>query len=204
MFPHTGTAVGVLSPAIAAHLQIGASELLPGFSLELSKPASTKKYVKIGNDCMINCRFVFESEAGEVRIGDRVYLGGGTVICRTRIEFGNDIFVAWGGYFYDHDSHSLDYRQRNLDILRQLEDYRCGRNFIDSKDWSVVNSKPIIIQDHAWIGMHCTVLKGVTIGEGAIVGVGSVVTRDVEPWTIVAGNPAKIIRQLPPEFRKPS
>ncbi|KAA0893602.1 acyltransferase [Oryzomonas rubra] len=176
--------------------------MLPGFNLDLRNPIREKKYLRIGDDCMINGNFVFESEGGEVSIGDRVYLGGGTVICRSKIEFGNDIFVAWGGYLYDHDSHSLDYRQRHLDMSRQLEDYRNGKNFILSKDWSVVNSKPIVIQDNVWIGMHCIILKGVTIGEGAIIGAGSVVTRDVEPWTVVAGNPAKLVKNLPADIRK--
>jgi galactoside O-acetyltransferase len=186
----------------ASHLEIGNSIMMPGFNLDLRNPVREKKYLKLGNDCMINCSFVFESEDGEVSIGDRVFLGGGTVICRSRIEFGNDIFVAWGGYFYDHDSHSLDYRQRHLDMSRQLEDYRSGRNFILNKDWSDVASKPIVIQDNVWIGMHCIILKGITIGEGAIVGAGSIVTKDVEPWTVVAGNPAKIIKQLPEGLRK--
>ncbi|WP_246152955.1 acyltransferase [Oryzomonas rubra] len=196
----------IISPNVvkkyASHLEIGKSVMLPGFNLDLRNPIREKKYLRIGDDCMINGNFVFESEGGEVSIGDRVYLGGGTVICRSKIEFGNDIFVAWGGYLYDHDSHSLDYRQRHLDMSRQLEDYRNGKNFILSKDWSVVNSKPIVIQDNVWIGMHCIILKGVTIGEGAIIGAGSVVTRDVEPWTVVAGNPAKLVKNLPADIRK--
>lgn len=186
----------------SSNLSVGNSIILPGFSLDFRNRKPHKKYLSIGNDCMIGANFIFESSEGEITIGDRVYLGGGSVICRTSIEFGNDIFVAWGGYFYDHDSHSLDYRQRQLDMRRQMEDYRNGKNFIFSKDWSVVNSKPIKIMDNAWIGINCIILKGVTIGEGAIIGAGSIVTKDVEPWTVVAGNPARIIRRLPPELRK--
>jgi acetyltransferase-like isoleucine patch superfamily enzyme len=185
----------------ASHLDIGNSIMLPNFNVDLRNPVADKKYIRIGDDCMVNSCFVFESEGGEVSLGDRVYLGGGTIICRSRIIFGSDIFVAWGGYFYDHDSHSLDYRQRHLDMRRQLDDYRSGKNFILSKDWSVVNSKPIVIEDNVWIGMHCTILKGITIGEGAIVGAGSVVSRDVAPWTVVAGNPARVVKQLPPELK---
>jgi len=53
--------------------------------------------------------------------------------------------------------------------------------------------KPIIIEDYVWIGAHALLLQGVTIGKGAVVGAGSIVTKDVEPFTIVAGNPAKQI-----------
>ena len=59
-----------------------------------------------------------------------------------------------------------------------------------------------MIMDNAWIVMHCMILKVVTIGEVAIVAAGSVVTKDVAPWTIVAGNPASVTRQLPVEMRK--
>ena len=61
--------------------------------------------------------------------------------------------------------------------------------------------KPIVIKDKAWIGFNSIILKGVTIGEGAIVGAGSVVTKDVPPYTIVAGNPARIVREIPENER---
>jgi acetyltransferase-like isoleucine patch superfamily enzyme len=190
------------SKKYASNIVMGNSIFLPSFNLDLRNPAANKKYLKIGNDCMIGSNFIFETGEGEVVMGERVFLGGGTVICRTKIVFGNDIFVGWGGYFYDHDSHSFDYRERHNDMKRQLDDYRSGKNFILSKDWSVVNSQPITIEDNVWIGMHCIILKGVTIGEGAIVGAGSVVAKDVEPWTVVAGNPARLIKHLPAELRR--
>jgi len=54
---------------------------------------------------------------------------------------------------------------------------------------------PIMIHNRAWIGSRVVILKGVTIGEGAVVAAGSVVTRDVQPFTIVGGNPARVIRE---------
>jgi len=60
-------------------------------------------------------------------------------------------------------------------------------------DWKVV---PTFIRKGASIGSSATILAGVTVGEGAIVGAGSVVTKDVPPWTIVAGNPAKVLRKI--------
>jgi len=52
------------------------------------------------------------------------------------------------------------------------------------------------IKDKAWIGFNSIILKGVTIGEGSIVGAGSVVTKDIPDWSIVGGNPAKVIREI--------
>ena len=57
--------------------------------------------------------------------------------------------------------------------------------------------RPVVIEDRAWIGTRAMVLPGVRIGEGAIVGAGSIVTKDVLPYTIVAGNPAKELRKRP-------
>ncbi len=58
----------------------------------------------------------------------------------------------------------------------------------------------VAIHDHVWIGARAIVCPGVTIGEGAVVGAGAVVTRDVPPWTIVAGNPAREIGERPREI----
>jgi len=74
------------------------------------------------------------------------------------------------------------------------EDLRAGRNPLASKDWSVVPTKPIRICDKVWIGMNAIILKGVTIGEGAVVAAGAVVTKDVPPWTVAAGNPARVVK----------
>jgi UDP-2-acetamido-3-amino-2,3-dideoxy-glucuronate N-acetyltransferase len=60
-------------------------------------------------------------------------------------------------------------------------------------DWKIV---PTFIRKGASVGSSATILAGVTVGEGAIVGAGSVVTKDVPPWTIVAGNPAKVLRRI--------
>ena len=146
---------------------------------------------------MLGCSIIFESDEGEVNIGDNTFINGGTsLISRNMIDIGNNVTIAWGCTLYDHNSHSLDFKERIKDIKRQNEDYRQGKSFIDSKDWSVVKSKPIIIKDHVWIGFDSVILAGVTIGEGAIIGARSVVRTNVEPWTVVAGNPAIVIKRL--------
>ena len=86
--------------------------------------------------------------------------------------------------------------KRRKDIDDELADLRHGRSLSASKDWGFVNTKPIKVCNDAWIGMNVIILKGVTIGEGAIVGAGSVVTKDVPAWTVVAGNPARVVKSL--------
>lgn len=60
----------------------------------------------------------------------------------------------------------------------------------------LIQSEPVIIEDDVWVGANVLVLPGVTIRQGAVVGAGSVVNRDVDAWTVVAGNPAKKIRSI--------
>ena len=55
--------------------------------------------------------------------------------------------------------------------------------------------KPIVIEDYVWIATGAMILPGVTVGEGAVVAAGSVVTKDVPPWTVVAGNPAREVKK---------
>ncbi len=64
----------------------------------------------------------------------------------------------------------------------------------DLEDLQIIQCKPVTIKKGAWIGANVTILPGVTVGEGAVIGSASVVTKDVEPKTVVAGNPAKFIK----------
>jgi len=184
------------APDLSRFYDIDPSAILRQFDFRLDKPQEGRKYLKIGADSIIAGQFIFESEEGFIEIGEHSYIGGGMYISRSRIEIGNHVTIAWGGTIYDHDSHSLDYRLRRKDIDDELDDIRHNRNFIEHKDWSEVKSRPIRICDDAWIGMNVTILKGVTIGEGAVVGAGSVVTKDVPAWTVVAGNPARVVKTL--------
>ncbi|WP_375379490.1 acyltransferase [Hymenobacter volaticus] len=117
------------------------------------------------------------------------------VICTDRVEIGNDVLLSWGCTILDNNAHSTNWYERKNDVLdwkRGLDENKIGTY----KDWSVVKTAPVIIKDKAWIGFNVIILKGVTIGEGAIVGAGSVVTKDVPDFAIVAGNPAKFIKYV--------
>lgn len=157
-----------------------------------------RKRIAIGEECVLGCAFVFESDEGYIQIGNRTFINSGThLIARSDVIIGDDVTIAWGVWVYNHDSHSLDWRERVKDLRAVYEDVQAGRDMIAGKDWTSVKAAPIRICDKAWIGMNAIILKGVTIGEGAVVGAGSVVTHDVPPWTIAAGNPAKVVGHCP-------
>ncbi len=165
-------------------------------NLRLDNPMEGRKYLTIGDDCIVSGSFIFESKDGHVNIGNHSFIGGSTFISRSNISVGNNVTIAWGCTIYDHNSHSLDYLERRRDIDDELWSLRNGQSTYINKNWDSVKSSPITICDDAWIGMNCIILKGVTIGEGAVVGAGSVVTKDVPAWTVVAGNPAKVVKTL--------
>jgi galactoside O-acetyltransferase len=144
---------------------------------------------------MLNMKITFESRQGQVEIGDRAYIGGGSIICRERITIGSDVTTAWGVCIYDHNSNSFDWRQRAKVVNHFYENYGKSDCY-EGIDWTGVASAPIVIEDKVWIGFDAVILKGVRVGEGAIVGARAVVTSDVEPYTVVAGNPARLVKRL--------
>ena len=146
--------------------------------------------ILVGKDSIIRCRIDFDSPIGRVVIGDRCYIGASHLVCHTGISMGDDVIISWGVTIVDHDSHALDWSTRHQDVVA----WKLGL-----KDWRSVAISPVTICSKAWIGFGVSILKGVTIGEGAVVGANAVVTRDVPPFTVVAGNPARVVRRLTEE-----
>jgi acetyltransferase-like isoleucine patch superfamily enzyme len=129
--------------------------------------------------------------AGRLSIDHHSFLGPRSRIwCTERIEIGSHVLISHDVDIHDSNAHSLRWQDRRQEIAARFE----------RGDHSVppgVPTAPIYIHDDVWIGFKSSILKGVTIGRGAVVAAGSVVTKDVPPFTLVAGNPARVIRDLP-------
>jgi acetyltransferase-like isoleucine patch superfamily enzyme len=182
------------------HVSSNKNSDISGLNIVVRKPIKDRIYLSIGANSLIAGSFIFENENGNITIGDRTFIGGGQFISIENITVGNDVMFSWGCVLMDNNAHSLVWSQRANDVLdwkKGVDEGKVG----EYKDWSKVKSAPIIIKDKAWIGFNTIILKGVTVGEGSIIGAGSVVTRDVPDWTIVAGNPAQIIRSIPENER---
>ncbi len=175
------------------YVDFGNGTNINGMNISVRKPLAGKKYISIGNDSVISGNFIFEVTEGLIKVGNRTFIGGGTFISVDCIEIGNDVMISWGCTIVDNNSHSLISTERENDVVewkRGIDENKIGQY----KNWSNVRKAPVLIKDKVWVGFNSIILKGVTIGEGAIVAAGSVVTKDVPDYAIVAGNPAMVVK----------
>jgi acetyltransferase-like isoleucine patch superfamily enzyme len=108
---------------------------------------------------------------GHLSIGTGTYLNrNATVVCDEHVSIGRNCAISWDVVILDTDQHE--------------------------REGLGPSTAPVVIEDDVWIGCRTIVLKGVTIGRGAVVGAGSIVTRDVPAGTLVVGQPARVVRSL--------
>ena len=162
------------------HIITGFNVYFCGFPLIMKKRGSTFKIGKgcrfistsMGNLIGINHRCVLStmSPGASLIIGDQCGFSGATVWCFKSISIGNGVRIGANSIIMDGDAHQ--------------DDPRAGAN------------RPVVIGNNVWLGANVTVLKGVTIGENSIIGMGSIVTKDIPANVVAAGNPCKVIRNL--------
>jgi acetyltransferase-like isoleucine patch superfamily enzyme len=128
---------------------------------------------------------------GRVTLGNYTLVHGARIICDSEVSIGDYTLISWNVVLMDSYRVPLDPRERRKEL--ELVPTRPLRLAC-----AAVPAQPIRIERNVWIGFDSCVLPGVTIGEGSVVGARSVVNADVPPFTVVAGNPARIIRKLEP------
>lgn len=139
--------------------------------------------IRIGNNVHLSGRscFYFMSGVPEkpvIEVGDGVFIGNGcTLSAGRKITIGNGVLMSAGVRIHDNDGHSLDIERRRKGTPQTSDEM-----------------SPVVIEDDVWIGADSIILKGVNIGRGAVIGAGSVVTRDVPSNCVAAGNPATIVK----------
>ncbi|MBI1877960.1 MAG: acyltransferase [Chloroflexi bacterium] len=133
-----------------------------------------------GGVCMLRptCRIAIISKGDQpahLHIGEGAEIGDRTIInVSQRVEIGARCSISWDCDISDTDFHQV----------------------ILSDGQKPPITEPVVIEDDVWIGSHCLILKGVTIGHHSVIAAGSVVRRDVPPYSLVAGNPARHIGQV--------
>ncbi|MEN8257365.1 MAG: acyltransferase [Thermodesulfobacteriota bacterium] len=145
-----------------------------------------RKGISIGDDVFIGSGSRLETlkrvskDPVEVRlyIGDRTSLQQGCqVVACDKIIIGNDVLIAANVLVTDHD-HILDHPTKTPSAVRELR------------------FAPVIIEDGCWLGYGCVVLKGVRIGERSVIGANAVVTKNIPPYSVAVGNPARVIKKI--------
>jgi acetyltransferase-like isoleucine patch superfamily enzyme len=148
-----------------------------------------KENITVGAHCHIRGELLVFGHGGRITMGDWCYVGEQTRIwSATSISIGNRVLISHLVTIMDNLTHPEDPAARHAQFRAIVES-----GFPTDDD---LGEKPVVIEDDVLIGGHSLILRGVTIGRGAIVGAGSVVTKDVAPMTIVAGNPARYVRDV--------
>jgi acetyltransferase-like isoleucine patch superfamily enzyme len=176
-------------------IKIGNNTNINNIKIDIRNRKENHLYVNIGSDCVLNGSFVLETLDSSITVGNNSFIGGGLFVSAKEIKIGSDVMFSWGCTIMDNDAHSLLWEERKNDVKdwkRGLDENLIGKY----KNWEKVKKEKIEIKDKAWIGFNSIILKGVTIGECAVVASGSVVTKDVPDYTVVAGNPAQIIKKI--------
>jgi acetyltransferase-like isoleucine patch superfamily enzyme len=111
---------------------------------------------------------------GRIEIGNHTFINyGSSIAARASVQIGSYCHLGHYTFIMDNDQH---------DVIRHTE---------------LPQSDPVIIEDHVWIGSKAVILPGVRIGSRAVIGAGSIVTKDIPPRCVAAGNPARVLRYLP-------
>lgn len=147
--------------------------------------------LKIGSNCTVKSSFlsnliglsqrtiiVTRSNEAQILIGNEVGMSGVTIYARKSIIIGDNVLIGGNTKILDNDFHPLEVEARNKDIKEKIK------------------AKEIIIENNCFIGCNSIILKGSKIGEGSVVGAGSVVCGEFPANSIIAGNPAKLIKKL--------
>lgn len=121
---------------------------------------------------------VTRNKDAKITIGNNVGISGATIYARNSIEIGDNTLIGGNTKILDNDFHPLEIEARNND------------------DKDKILTKPIKIEENCFVGCNCIILKGTQLGKGCIVGAGSVVSGEFENNSVIAGNPARVIRKI--------
>lgn len=150
--------------------------------------------IVIGRSTLVMGELLTFAHAGEIGIGEWCYVGEGSRIwSAASIHIGDRVLISHSVNIFDNITHPIRASARHEQFKQILTRGHPREISLDES--------PVRICNDAWIGAGAIVLRGVTVGEGGIVAAGAAVTRDVPPYTIVAGNPAVVVRELSADER---
>lgn len=147
--------------------------------------------IKIGANSHIRGELFLFGHGGRIEIGDYCYLGQNSILWSAQnILVGDRVLISHNVNIFDTQTHPLDPKKRH-EHFKQIISSGHPRTLS-------LEEKPVKIHNDVWIACMAIILPGVTIGEGAVIGAGSVVTKDIPSYTFAAGNPARVIKEIIP------
>lgn len=168
-------------------VEVGKAVLFKGIPIIKMYPGSS---ISVGDNCILSSSLNANgignnhpvilrtiSKAGKIKIGNNIGISGTTILCRKEIVIEDNTLIGANVFITDSDHHPMHPTMRW------------------SNNESDIKSCKVHIEENVFIGAYAIILKGVRIGKNSVVGAGSVVTKDLPPNTIAAGNPAKIIKR---------
>lgn len=172
----------------ATKVKYGKGLLLKGVPVIFNKGGAT---LEIGENCIVKSSFlsnlvglysrtiiVTRTPEAQIRIGDNVGISGATIYARKSITIGDGTNIGGNAKILDNDFHPLEVEARLAD------------------DKSKIGTRPIVIGKNCFIGCNSLILKGTELGDGCVVGAGAVVCGKFPANSVIAGNPARVIRTL--------
>ena len=127
---------------------------------------------------------------GKIEIGKNCYIGENSKIWSgEHIVIGDNVLISHGVNVMDTNAHEIDHKLRADGYIGSL---KYGTEYLKGR----VETKSIFIDDDVWVGFNSIIMKGVSIGKGAIIASGSVVTKNVDAFTMVGGNPSRVLKDL--------
>lgn len=179
----------------ATKVKYGKNVVLKGMPVIFNKSGAT---LEIGDGCTIKSSFlsnliglyqrtiiVTRAPGAVIKIGDNVGISGATIYARKSIEIGDYTCVGGNAKILDNDFHPIEIEERN----KLLHDPHGG-------DSELVPAREIKIGKNCFIGCNSIILKGTVLGDGCVVGAGAVVSGKFEDNSVIAGNPARVIKKL--------
>lgn len=145
--------------------------------------------IHVGAGTIVRGELVRLAHGGSIKVGRNCYLGNYSRIWSgAKIVIGDSVLIAHNVNIFDNLTHPIDWRDRR-EHFRQIAGHGHPKH-IDLQD------SPVTIGDDVWVGAYSMIMKGVSIGDRAVIAAGSVVTHEVAADTLVGGNPARVIRSL--------
>lgn len=150
--------------------------------------------ISVGRGTHIRGQLLTFGHGGRITMGTYCYVGENSKLWSgVNLSIGDRVLIGHNSSIFDCDTHPLNARARHKQYTEMISS--------GHPDQIDLREEPVRIEDDVWIGCNVVVLKGVTIGRGAVIGAGSIVTHDVPPLVLVAGNPARLVRELTPAER---